>query len=120
MRRLVAGLIVVLTACGPDKAPAPGPADRVESLFRAYESGDCTQAKSLVTRPDDLPCEQVDSIARLFETGRLSLEDATFTVTDEGGESAAVDVDLGDGEGPAPYDVVKIDGEWLVELDTSA
>lgn len=121
MRLLAVVLLVVLAACGPGESSEPaGPADQVESLLRAFEDDDCKAARQLVTRPDDLPCAQVRSISRLFENGTLSLDDATFTVKDEGEDSASVDIDLGDDEPAMPYDVVKIGGEWLVELDTAA
>lgn len=111
-------LVAVLLITGACGTPS-GPDVAVESYFSALEAGDCAGAREVVLRPSELDCTTIGELEGALAAEGIDLADASFTTLDVVNDSATVEISWGVGA-PETVETQRVDGEWLVVMDTAA
>jgi hypothetical protein len=106
-------LMVVLTRSG---SSGDSPAERAESLERALFAGDCAGVKKAVAGPEQVDCVVVSEGAASLND--VDVDSLRYQVIESAADSATVRVSIGDEE--QDLSLVKVDGRWLVVLDSGA
>ncbi len=117
MKALAAVAFLLVASCGG--GASAGPDEAVESFYRAFEAGDCDAARKVVLRPDDLDCTVVIESAGALAAEGIDLDAASFTPGDIADSSATVKVSWGTDD-PEVVEVERVDGAWLVVIDSAA
>ena len=121
---IAAGLIALVTGLTGCATNTPGteadPAQVSEQFLRALADGDCKEVKGLVAMPSAIDCEWVAEASNSGDLTQADLDETEFTVVDEGGGSAMVEVAYpGDsGAETTTTNLVKTDGKWRVLFDS--
>ena len=114
---MVLAVVLMASSCA---GPTTGePTQVVESLFRAYEAGDCAAAREVVLSPTDLDCTVVSESKGLLAGEGIDLDDVTFAAGDIIGTSATVEVSWA-ADDVEVVEVERVDGIWLVVVDSAA
>lgn len=92
----------------------------MERLLRALEDGRCERAKDVVLTPSELSCGQVTESMGSLEAEGIDLAEVTYEADEVVNDSATVSISWGNGYPPEQYDVQRVEGEWLVVLDSAA
>lgn len=121
---LVAGAVLALVgACsgGPDGSGDPAdPAAAVETMMRAFDTGDCQAVKDVVLTPSEIDCGFVTELGGMFDDEGLDLDTVEYTVTESEDDQATVEIDWNDGDPNETYEVQRVDGAWKVLFDSAA
>jgi len=121
IRRCVAvAVLLLVAACGSDPAPSGSDAagDAVEKLLTALDDGSCADVKKIVLTPDDIDCEQIETLAGSYTDQGIDLDDISVTTGEVNGGSTTVTVDLGIDDPDETWQAERVDGSWRVIFDS--
>ena len=128
-------MLLALVACGDKEGgstpttPAPSPQSTtsapsetekvVETLMRAIEDGDCDTVKKVVVTPSAIDCAQLTEASGMLAAEGVDMDDVRYEDGDVAGDSSTVKITWSKDLPSETIDVQRVDGEWLVEFDSS-
>lgn len=116
MRRVLLVAALIVAACSAE----PSPADAAESYFRALAADDCATVRAVVLSSEDLDCSLVTEMhSSLIDADGFDVDGASFAVDDVVDDSAVVEISW-DADRSETIELQRVDGTWLVVLDTAA